>query len=225
MRIGKHVILIPFFVLGCGGSSGKPQAPDTLRSFESNSEGLSEAPGLPDWAKAATILNDAHTAWSTLKATVVAQGAPAATVSGIDAALAAADSDVPAMKARETESDGNSISRLVPDLFDLYTFATPSDALRLDAHIRRLQIDASFADWTACAADMGPIQSDWTRLKPVLMPQAAKRADIMGSQTVVSDLDTNVSTMQTMIGAHDAAGLATQTKTGLDLVDVAEHVF
>lgn len=225
MRIGKHIVLISLFAIGCGGNSGKPQAPDALRSFESNSEGISEAPNLPDWTKAAAILSDAHTAWNGLKPMVVAQGAAAATVSGIDAALAAADADVPAMKSRETQTDGNTISRLVPDLFDLYTFATPSDALRLDAHIRRLQINASFADWSACAADMGPLQADWSRFKPVLVPQASKRPDIMGSQTVVSDLDTNISTMQTMIGAHDAAGLAAQTKTGLDLVDVAEHVF
>jgi hypothetical protein len=210
-------------VAGCGGAAGKQLAPAELRSLESNGEGASEAAGAADWTRAVGILGEARTNWTRLKPQVQASAAPA--IDAIDAALARLATDVTAQDQRAAETDGNAISRAVPDLFDLYAFAVPSDALRLDAWIRLLQIDASFSDWPASAKDVAQVGAVWSRLRPPTGPQAAQHPDIAGSKTVVVDLDAQVTALMTAVAGRDAATLATGSKHGLDLVDVVEQVF
>ncbi|MBI5532147.1 MAG: hypothetical protein HY898_05510 [Deltaproteobacteria bacterium] len=203
----------------------RPQVPDALRSFESNAEGCGEAARAGDWTKAQGILDQANANWAKVKPDVQARGASAATVKIIDDALSALATSVPGKLSREAQTQSNSISETVPDFFDLYTFAVPSDALRLDAAFRHTQIDGEFSDWPACSTDLANVNTIWKRLKPAVDQKAPTRTDVPGAQTVAGDIDATFAKAQTAIGAANSLDTVNASQTGLDLVDVVEQIF
>jgi hypothetical protein len=133
-------------------------------------------------------------------------------------------------KQRDAETDANRVTRAVPDLFDLFFYEAPTDTLRLDGTFRQLQIDAEYADWTVCQKDLGDTRTVWNRLKPAITTQAPSRPDVIGSGTVVQDVESVLTAVQALV--VDDGGLATDTinmeiqaQRGLDLVDVCEQIF
>ena len=210
---------------GDAADAGKPLAPIALRGLETDAEGVSDACKVVDWTKAQGVLAEAMTNWSSLKTQVAAAGAPAAMLTQMDSNLATLSSDVTGQSQKACETDANVITLAVPDLFDFFTWPVPSDALRGDGVFRQLQIDGEYADWTRTAADMNTTTTLWTRLKPLAQNQAPTRPDIVGSATVVKDMDTAVQQCQTASSASDAATLQTCAQTGLDAIDVIEQIF
>jgi hypothetical protein len=207
-----------------------------LRQFESGAEAMSESArgALPahvaDWQGAQDAVAADTALWTQVKPLVVAAGAKMATVAEIESALASYQADVTAQKQREAESDGNRITKAVPDLFDLFSYAAPTDTLRLDGTFRQLQIDAEFADWASCEKDLDDTRAVWARLAPLVGPVAAMRPDIAGAVTVVKDVDANLQLIQTFLtqdagGATEVADLEVQAQTGLDQTDTCEQVF
>lgn len=205
--------------------SGKRPVPADLKSFESNGEGMSEAPLAADWVKARSILGQATTTWAALKAPLRTDGATAASVTTIDDLLASYQTQLDRMAMRESETAANAISLLVPDYFDLYEFPVPSDALRLDAELRLTQIQGEYSDWAAAASELTRAKAVWLRIKAWVLSQAAQRADVIGSKTVVADVDAALEATSTAITGHDSAATVAKCKTGLDLVDIVEQVF
>lgn len=228
-------LLLALLLGGCGSSpgkgpadmtpAGKPPAPTTLRSVESNAEGISDAAKVADWTKAQGILGEAMATWSMVKPAVTAAGATTAQIQKIDDAFAKLTTDINGKAQRAAETDANSITLSVPDLFDYFTFSVPSDVLRGDGVFRQLQIEGEYNDWTMAATDMTAVTQTWMKFKPATMAQAPKRGDIPGSATVVMDLDTAVSNCQAALASHDAAGTQKAAQDGLDLVDVVEQIF
>jgi hypothetical protein len=217
-------------VSGCspgpvGSDAGKKPVPADLKSFESNGEGLSEVPLTPDWVKAQMILDQAKTTWSTLKPTLKLDGAKVAQLDAIDAQLAKYAADVTAKSVRAAETDANAISLIVPDFFDLYDFPVPSDALRLDGEYRLTQIQGEYSDWAPAAAEFTKAQAIWTRMKTNVKAKVPSRTDVMGSASVVADVDQNLIALTAAITAKDSAKVISLAKTGLDLVDVVEQLF
>ena len=204
--------------------AGAP-APAPLRSLESNAEGCGEAARAGDWAKAEAILGEANANWSLLQPEVVTKGAAQETVKTIGDALIELANDIQGKSSRATQNASNVISTVVPDLFELYVFAVPAEALRLDAGFRQLQIDADFSDWQACGADVQLTSAIWKRLRPLAQSQAPNRADIGGSQSVVADIDAAIAAAQSAIDAKAQAGAQDAAQKGLDLVDTVEQIF
>jgi hypothetical protein len=214
--------------VGAGSKSGagqKKAVPADLKSFESNGEGLSEAPITGDWAKAQGILDQAKITWTALKPGLAADGANASSVAKIDDLLTKYASDVRGKSAREAETDANAISFVVPDLFDLYEFPVPTDALRLDAEYRLVQIHGEYADWTAASSELDRAKAVWARLKSVVTSQAAKRTRVAGAVTVIADVDAVFASTASAISGKSSSDTIAQTTRGLDLVDVVEQVF
>ena len=208
-----------------GDASGKPFAPFQLRSFESNAEGVSDACKIADYTKATAILGEANTNWAALKPQVQAASAPAPLVARIDATLAKLANDLSGSMQRACESDANVVTLAVPDLFDLYSFPVPSDALRGDGVFRQLQIDGEYSDFAAAAPDLAATKAVWTRLKPLVVVQAPTRGDIPGSATVVADMDKAIADCDAAIKANDRAALGVASQNGLDDIDVVETIF
>lgn len=205
--------------------AGKPFAPTQLRSFESNAEGISDACKVKDFTKAGAILGEAKTNWMALKPQVVTAGATATIVTKIDDTLTKITTDIGAMMQRACESDANVVTLAVPDLFDLFFYPVPSDALRGDGVFRQLQIDGEYADFTAATPDLAATKAVWTRLRPLAAAQAPTRADIPGAATVVPDMDKAIADCETAIGANNAAALQTAAQAGLDAIDTVETIF
>ena len=206
-------------------ASGKPFAPFQLRSFESNAEGVSDACKIADYAKARAILGEANTNWTALKPQVQAASAPAPLVARIDDTLAKIAADLTGSMQRACESDANVVTLAVPDLFDLYSFPVPSDALRGDGVFRQLQIDGEYSDFAAGVPDLAATKAVWARLKPLVVVQAPTRADIPGSATVVADMDKAIADCDAAIKASDRAALGVAAQNGLDDIDVVETIF
>jgi hypothetical protein len=218
------------------GDAGKPPSPAILRSFESGAEAMSESArgGLPahvaDWQGAQDAYIADSALWQQVKPVVVVAGAKPATIREIESALAAFQGDVMGQMQRAAESDANRITLAVPDLFDLFTYAAPTDTLRLDGTFRQLQIDAEFSDFANCQKDLDDTIAVWTRLKPLVAAQAPTRTDVMGAATVVQDVDGNLQLIQTFLtqdagGATESADVEVQAQTGLDQTDICEQVF
>ncbi len=226
-------------------SGGKLDSPATLRQFESGAEAMSEGPRgvlpghVPDWAAAQAAYDADFALWQTgvpdagippLRPTLVAAGVPTATLTAIDAALAAYKVDLMQQDQRAAENDGNKITKTVPDAFDYFTYGAPSDTLRLDGTFRQLQIDAEYSDWAACANDLRDTQAVWANLKSKVAAKAPSRPDITGSATVVADVDATLQAAQALIAddggmATDVASLEVQAQKGLDETDTCEQVF
>ena len=206
-------------------TGGKPAAPTNLRALESNAEGISDACKVADYAKAQGVLGEANTNWNTIKPLVGTAGASAALIAKIDAQLAKMAADITGKLQRDCESDANAATLTIPDLFDLYTFAVPSDALRGDGVFRQLQIDSEYKDFAAAAPDLASTKTVWARLRPLAVVQAGKRTDVPGTATVVADMDTAIQKCEVAITATDQAGLGTEAQNGLDYIDTVETMF
>jgi hypothetical protein len=207
------------------GDAGKPLAPTTLRGFETDAEGISDACKVLDWTKAQGVLGEANTNWSTLRAQVQAAGWSASMLAQVDTDLTTVASDITAHAQKACETDANVITLAVPDMFDLFTWPVPSDALRGDGVFRQLQIDGEYTDWARTSADLTATKMVWMRLKPLAQAKAPMRPDIPGTATVVADMDAAIQKCETAIGALDGATLQTASQSGLDAVDVVEQMF
>lgn len=210
--------------MGSGDAAARP-APTDLSSFESNAEGIGVAAMAKDFTKAKAILDSANGTWATLRAVLVKDGAKGDALARVDDALAKLKVDLAAPLAKDAEYHANQISLIVPDFFDLYTFAVPSEALRLDAWFRELQIDGEYADLTKGASSLAAAKASWAKLKPTTAPKAAPRSDLPGATTVVADLDKVLADLDAAFAAKTAPTVVTLAQTGLDLVDVVEAVF
>jgi hypothetical protein len=229
---GTLVVLVQCLLVACTGANagstpdaGGKAVPADLKSFESNGEGLSESPATPDWITAQSILDQANGTWKTLKPTLLADGASAATVAKVDDLLVKYGADVQQKATRAAETDANSINWLVPDFFDRYASPVPSDALRLDAGFRLVEIQGEYSDWAVATTELERTKVVWGRLKPLTVPKVAARKDVAGGDTVVPDVDTALSAAAAAIASKDATELKKQAKRGLDLVDVVEQAF
>jgi hypothetical protein len=205
--------------------SGKKPVPADLKSFESNGEGMCEAPVTPDWATAQTLFTQASGTWAKLKVTLAADGASPASIAKIDGLLTQYGADVTKKLSREAETGSNAINATVPDFFDLYDSAVPSDALRLDAAFRFAEIQGEYSDWPTAATALDRTKAAWTNLKPLVTEAAAKRTDVPAGKTVVADVDAAIAAMAAAIAAKNATDLKASAHNGLDLVDVVEQVF
>ncbi len=206
-------------------TGGKPIAPTQLRAFESNAEGISDACKVADYTKAQGVLGEANTNWNTIKPLVGPAGASAALIAKIDAQLSKMAADITGKLQRECESDANAATLTIPDLFDFYTFAVPSDALRGDGVFRQLQIDSEYKDFTAAVRDLASTKMVWARLRPLAVVQASKRSDVPGTGTVVADMDKAIQKCEAAITAMDPAALGTEAQNGLDYIDTVETMF
>lgn len=234
-------LLLALLIGGCGGSTGgnngnnnpppdlapagKPAAPTTLRSVESNAEGISDAAKVADWTKAQGILTEAQSTWAMLKDPVKAAGGTAASLQVIDDLFGKLTTDVAQRSQRAAETDANGISLAIPDLFDLFTYAVPSDVLRGDGVFRQLQIEGEYSDWAKAATDMDAVQQTWTKFRPATVTTAPNRGDIPGSATVVTDLDNTIKNCRAALANRDATATQKAAQDGLDFVDVVEQVF
>ncbi len=199
--------------------------PTNLRSFESNAEGVSDACKVSDFAKAQAILDQAKSNWSTIKPLALAAGTPQTVIDKVEATLPIITTDVSGSKKRECETDANVLTLIIPDVFDHFTYAVPSDALRGDGVFRQLQIDSEYSDFTTADADLAAANAVWMRLRPGTVTQAPKRADIPGSSTVVADTDATLVQCKTAITNKDVATLITASQAGLDEIDTIETIF
>jgi hypothetical protein len=205
--------------------AGGPAAPLSLRAFETDAEGVSDACKVGDYAKAQGVLGEANANYASLKPQVEAAGASPALVSKLDSALATIAGDISSKSQKACESDANAVTLAVPDLFDLYSWPVPSDALRGDGVFRQLQIDGEYSDWSRAPTDLDATKSVWARLKALAQAQAPKRPDIPGSTAVVADMDKAIQDSTNAVAGKDAVGLQAAAQNGLDAVDVVEAMF
>lgn len=200
-------------------------APTTLRSFESNAEGIGDACKIADYVKAQAIVGEAKTNWNVLEPLASSAGVPIGVTQKIAATLDLVASDISATKQRACETDANVITLTVPDIFDHFVYAVPSDGLRGDGVFRQLQIDAEYAAFETADADLAAAEAVWNRLGPLVSAQAPKHADIPGAATVVADTDTTMMQLRAAIDAKSATDLATASQAGLDEIDTMESIF
>jgi hypothetical protein len=222
---------------GNDAGGGKIPSPPELRQFESSAEAMSTCP-LPDaahmhaaWDGCQSTHDSAVMLWEGLKPTLKTAGVPADKITAIDGFLTIYNTDVGAKKTRDAETDANKITSAVPDVFDFFTYNAPTDTLRLDGTFRQMQIDAEYSDWAGAQKDLDDTKAIWTgRLKAVVAAQAPSRKDIMGSQTVVADVDATLVSAQMLIGhdggtPSDSAQLVQVAQNGLDETDTCEQIF
>jgi hypothetical protein len=230
-------------IVACGSSSPAPPgntnksaSPPNLRQFESGAEAMSEAARgvlpahVPDWPTAQAAYDADAQLWQQLKAPILAAKANMASISAIEAALAAYATDVARQNQRAAETDANKITLAVPDLFDLFIYPAPTDTLRLDGTFRQLQIGAEYSDWAECQTWLDDTKTVWSRLKPLVQAQVPMGLSVAGAVTVVADVDATLQTIQLLIidkGAKstDSADLDAQAQKGLDETDTCEQIF
>jgi hypothetical protein len=227
---------------GAEAGGGKPASPPELRQFESSAEALSTCPQ-PDparmhmaWDGCQSTHDSAVVLWEGLKPTLKTAGVSAAMISQIDAILVTYNGDVAGKKTRDAETDANKITSAVPDVFDFFTYNAPTDTLRLDGTFRQMQIDAEYSDWANAQKDLDATKAVWNGkngmkgLKDLVATQAPLRMDLPAAKTVVADVETTLTSAQTLIGhdggtASDSANLVQVAQNGLDQTDTCEQIF
>ncbi len=206
-------------------ASGKKVTPTALRSFEANGEGMCEAPATPDWLTSQMLLDQANGTWATLRPQLLGDGARATSLAQVDMLLAKYTTDVKQTIVRDAETDANTMNALIPEFFELYDFAVPSDAQRLDAAYRLVEIQGQHSDFVTATTALDKTKAIWARLRPVVAAKAPSRTDIPAAMTVVADVDATFGNIEAAITAKNALDLKKAATVGLDLVDVLEQTF
>lgn len=210
--------------LGCGGDDGEgpePGAgvvPDALLAVEGGAEDAFDhalADDLPAVSAEAVTIS---ATWRTFRAEASSDGASAADLAAMDAAVAGLGTIVMTSTDRVTVARAaNRISAPMDELFALYAPPLPTPVLALDYLGRELVLDGLGADFTGAAAHLDEVAATWGTVRPAVVAA--------GGVIEARDYDAAITAARAHVVAADGAALVIEANHGLDLVDAIEAVF
>jgi hypothetical protein len=220
MHIGSRLFLAVSLLVACdpkrGSTSG--EIPERLVHVEELAEDAYDKSLVSDFAAVATDADDIASAWSSYRAQGEADGAHAADLEAMDAAVAglrdaAASATDPATVARAA----NAVSSRIDELFDLYDPIVPAEILALDYLGREVVLDAMQLDFDRASADTDTLEATWKLV----------RAEVLrsGGTMEASDYDASITDTRAAITAMNAEQLANEANVALEIVDAIEGVF
>jgi hypothetical protein len=158
------------------------------------------------------------TLWSSLRETVADDGAPAADVAAMDAALAEFERAVGAAADRTALARAaNGVSLRAEAMFEIYRPAIPTAVLRLDLLGRELVLDGMQADLPGASGHAADLSTTWRALREqVVGAGGAKTAALF---------DGSVAALRGAVERRDAGEVGRLAMKVRDDVDVLEAVF
>ncbi|MBV8762348.1 MAG: hypothetical protein JO257_33975 [Deltaproteobacteria bacterium] len=222
----KHLWL---FVLAACGSSGHSVVPPDLRDVERAGEGLvsatfGSAPDrMPDWPRATQVLGLLESVWNKSKAAT--PDLPPAQVKQVDDAIAQLHAAIPAMDQKKAAYAANAVGLAVPPLFQHFNPDAPEEVVRLDAVFRQIGLDGHFADWSAAAADLASMKTDWDHTKAQVSARVPTCHRVGGTATVVGDIDASLDNLATSVSAMNIMTTETESDNGALEIDTLELLF
>lgn len=193
-----------------------PAVPSALDQLESGAEDIIDLINNKDWARAQSTVDAMEQSLADLQPSFQAANVPQSLVNEIRTRLTMLETQVKAQNAYEAKVQANAITRVIPDIFDHYRVAVPTDLGRLDYLGRELLLNVEKGDWTAARNTAAEVQRVWSRLKPMLNATAQKSA--ADFESTVNALSSDARNMDRTATTRDANAL-------LDKVDVLEQAY
>jgi hypothetical protein len=220
----KHLLAgtlpVVFALVGCAGTQG-PAAnaiPAALQQIESQAEDAYDHALASNHEAIASDASSISSGWRSFRAQAAGDGAGAADLSAMDAAVsafsgsAATSTDVVAL-ARAA----NGVSATMDELFALYEAPVPPEVLSLDYLGREIVLDARAGDSAAARTDIDELEATFASIRARLVAG--------GGDQVATDYDASVAAMRADVAVEDAASLQRDANAGLEIVDEMEGVF
>lgn len=189
--------------------------PKALLAIESAAEDAYDSAisgALPSVARTATAIDKA---WAAYRSTALADGATAATLTGMDEAVAGlrgAPHDV--LGAGRA---ANHISSFMKELLGLYRAKVPTPIMQLDYLGREIALDAIANELSRAAIDVAALQAEFDGVKALLVAA--------GGQHQIDAYLAHIAAMRAAITAGSAHDVLSQANVGLELVDDMERLF
>lgn len=199
-----------------GSPGAKAALPAQLDELESAAEDIMDDADSGDWAKAQQKVDTIKKDLAALEPVFQSAGVSSSLIDGIKTPLASLEQQVGAKNALEVKVQANQITKVIPDIYDSFQVAMPTDLGRLDYLGREVALNAQKGDWTAAASSMGEIENVWARLKPNLNSTAQQSA---------ADFESSVNALASDVGKQDANAVSTDSTALLDKVDVLEKAY
>jgi hypothetical protein len=155
-------------------------------------------------------LGDVEATWRRFKSRAESDGAPAAAVGGLEAAVvrlrwALTDRDDGTAVARAA----NEVTGAAKDLVSFYRPGVPEAAFGLDYLVRALAIDALRADLEAAARHADELAQAWGSVRPKVLERGGRRQS--------DAFDAAVDALRQAIGSRDAARVQAIANRGVEL--------
>jgi len=209
----------PFLLLALvAGCSGGGSIPDALSAIEGDAEHAYDVALVEDYTQLAETAGTIDAAWTDFRPTAEADGASGTVLAGVDDAIAAlVDSAGLEEGAAASGRAANGVSEFMPQLYDLYAPAVPSEVLALDYLGREVVLDGMDGDFTAAGSDVETLASTWESVRQAVLDA--------GGDAEATDFDASVELLRSLAAGDDAQALIDEANVNLELVDVLEGVF
>lgn len=203
---------------GGHGDAVTERVPKALTGLEADAEDVGDVVPHGRWDRVRADARKLAATWRSYRAHAVADGATAAVVGQLDAAIARLGGAAQAHTAPEALQAANDVSASVVELFALYRTAEPLDVARLDVVGRQIVLDVDRRDDAGTRAEVRRVQAIWT---------GGLRASVLGhdGRRVAAHMDATVDALRHAVGVPDAGALRAETAVMLEIVDDMEALY
>lgn len=220
ISVATGVLVAALLAAGCGsGEKGdSAQVPPALATIETTAEDAFDMALAGDSAAIQQKVTDLTSAWDQYRARATADGVSDSAVSSLDGsiqAFVALAAGAPA--AVELARAANAVSEMLPQFYDLYQPAVPSQVLSLDYLGREMELDAIEGDFDRAIADLQRIDEAWQGFRDQVVAA--------GGANEAAAFDQSITAEGTAIESRDGVSLEAAAVQQLDLVDAIEQIF
>ncbi|HJZ45521.1 MAG TPA: hypothetical protein VKE41_00075, partial [Roseiflexaceae bacterium] len=203
-------------VLSIRMDAAQGTVPEPLSTIEAQAEDIFDIVPAGDWAHVTADVATIAKAWSAYRSLAASDHVPQPFQDALTTALEHLQKTSAAKDAPGTLQAANDLSAAVVDLFIVYHPALPTDLGWLDVLERQIILDKR-ADDGAAADSLAKINAVWARLKPIILAHNGSDA--------VTQFENSLKTQQEALEKENAAALAAEAKSSLELVDALEQLF
>lgn len=204
-------------VSGSAPGRATSAVPKPLADIEAQAEDIVDKVAVGDWAAVTQDVSTMRTDWAAYAPTAPSAGVPVATSDAFTAALDRLGTAAAAQDAAGTAQAANDASGATVEMLARYDLGHPVEIGRLDVLGRQVVIDAGKGDFSAATAQIHQAERQLAAVQPSLAAQ--------GGDQVLAQTRATLAEMQRMADAKDGAGLTTQAKVLLEVVDGMERLY
>jgi hypothetical protein len=198
-------------------TSGGRSVPDPLDQLEAQSEDIIDIVPGGKWDDVAEDVATVDRAWKGYEPQAAADGAPAAIVSNMGAAVAALDAASQGRQATETMQAANDLSAGVVELYGLYDIGRPVGIGRLDVIGRQIVFDAAAKDQAKVEDQVAAATREVAAIEPDLRAHDGAK--------VIDQAHAELAAMTAAAASADFATVTAQAKDFLETVDAMEQLY
>jgi hypothetical protein len=138
--------------------------PKQLTALNLNALGIMNDVNKKDWTSAKSRMNQIRTDYNQLRPLMQASSVPSAKITSVRKAIDGLEKQIAAKNAYETKLGANKLTKVLPDVTDMYGTTVPSDLNRLGYLGREISLNVEKNDWKDAGINYKNAMTMWTSL-------------------------------------------------------------